>query len=60
MLKTRKFIQKRVKITKKGKVLVRPLQQDHFLAKKSGNVVRRKRKTKAASQVLTKLTKTKI
>ena len=59
-MKTRKFIQKRVKKTKNGKVLTRTVQQDHFLAKKSGNVTRRKRKMRVAGKVLAKLVETNI
>jgi len=42
-MKTRKAIKKRFKITKKGKVLYRPIGQDHFRAKKSGKAKRQKR-----------------
>ena len=59
-MKTRKFIQKRVKKTKNGKILTRAVQQDHFLAKKSGDVTRRKRKMRVAGKVLAKLVKTNI
>ena len=45
-LKTNKSITKRFKITKNKKVLFRPSHQDHFNAKDSGNITRRKRKTK--------------
>ena len=44
MGKTRKSILKRFKITKTGKVLRRPVGQDHNLAKKSGKKRRQKRK----------------
>lgn len=43
-MKTPKAIIKRFKITKRGKILRRPVGQDHYLAKKSGNTRRRKRK----------------
>jgi len=43
-MKTRKSIKKRFKITKKGKVLRRPIGQDHNLAKKSGKRRRKSRK----------------
>ncbi|HHD92480.1 MAG TPA: 50S ribosomal protein L35 [Candidatus Portnoybacteria bacterium] len=56
-MKTKKIIQKRVKKTKNGKILVRAIQQDHFLAKKSGDITRKKRKIKPASKILTRLTK---
>lgn len=43
MAKTRKAITKRFKITKSGKVLHRPVGQNHFRAKKSGNKIRQSR-----------------
>ena len=42
--KTRKSIIKRFKITKSGKILRRPMGQNHFRSKKSGNLIRKKRK----------------
>ena len=45
-LKTNKSIAKRFKITKNKKVLFRPMHQDHFNAKDSGNQTRRKRRIK--------------
>ncbi len=45
-LKTNKSITKRFKVTKNKKVLFRPMHQDHFNAKDSGNETRRKRKMK--------------
>jgi len=48
-LKTRKAIAKRIKITKKGKVLKKKAGQDHFNARESGKVKRNKRRmTKSA------------
>lgn len=41
--KTRKAIAKRFRITKRGKVMARAAGQDHFNARESGNVTRRKR-----------------
>ncbi len=41
--KTKNIIFKRVKITKRGKILRRPIHQDHFNAKESGNKKRGKR-----------------
>lgn len=38
-----KALSKRFKITKNGKMLHRPIGQNHFLAKKSGNSTRAKR-----------------
>jgi large subunit ribosomal protein L35 len=43
-LKTNKTISKRVKLTKKGKVLKRKAGQDHFNGKESGKVRRNKRR----------------
>lgn len=41
-LKTRKATLKRFKITGRGKIMHRPVHQDHFNAKASGNQKRRK------------------
>jgi len=46
-MKTRKFASKRLKLTKKGKVMFRPGRQNHFNAKQSGNQARGKRGLKA-------------
>lgn len=43
-MKTRKSIKKRFKITKSGKVLHRPKNQNHFRTKKSGKKIRQTRK----------------
>ncbi len=43
-MKTRKSVTKRFKVTKTGKVLRRPVGQDHYLAKKSSKKRRRNRK----------------
>jgi len=43
-LKTRKAIRKRFKMTKTGKILRRPVGQDHYLMKKTGKQRRKKRK----------------
>jgi large subunit ribosomal protein L35 len=43
MIKTRKSVSKRFKITKSGKVLHRPTGQNHFRAKKSGKKIRQSR-----------------
>ena len=50
-LKTRKSIIKRFKITKTGKILHRPIGQDHFRAKKSGKKIRQSRKWVELSKV---------
>lgn len=42
-MKTRKSIAKRFKITKSGKVLHRPINQNHLRAKKSGEKIRKTR-----------------
>lgn len=42
-MKTVKFATKRLRMTKKGKVLFRPSRQNHFNAKQSGNQARQKR-----------------
>lgn len=44
MLKTKKSILKRFKITKNGKILRRPVGLDHYRAKKSGKKIRQSRK----------------
>lgn len=44
MPKTRKSIEKRFKITKTGKILRRPVGQNHYRAKKSGKKKRSIRK----------------
>lgn len=54
MRKTRKAILKRFKITKTGKILRRPVGQDHNLAKKSGKKRRQKRKWVTVSKWETK------
>ena len=47
--KTRKTVAKRIKITKKGKVIARKTGQDHFNARESGNTTRKKRKDNVIS-----------
>ena len=42
-IKTKKFISKRFKVTKNGKVLKRTDGQDHFNARQTGNKKRNKR-----------------
>jgi len=53
-MKTRKSVKKRFKITKTGKILRRPVGQDHFRAKKSGNKIRKSRKWVKVSKSETK------
>ncbi len=55
-IKTKKFISKRFKVTKNGKVLKRTDGQDHFNARQSGNKKRNKRSDN--SMATSKLTKT--
>lgn len=43
-LKTKKAVSKRFKITATGKILHRPMGQDHFNAKESGKKTRSKRR----------------
>jgi ribosomal protein L35 len=42
-MKTCKFATKRLRQTKKGKIMFRPARQNHFNAKQSGNQARDKR-----------------
>lgn len=49
-MKTRKSILKRFKITKTGKVLRRQTGLDHYLAKKSRKVKRKKKKLVSLSK----------
>jgi ribosomal protein L35 len=48
-LKTKKALLKRFKITGRGKMLHRPIHQDHFNAKDSGQQTQAKRKKKSLS-----------
>ena len=45
-IKTKKAISKRFKITKKGKIVARTANQDHFNSRESGNKTRQKRQDK--------------
>ncbi len=56
-IKTKKSIAKRFKFAKNGKVLHRPMGQDHFRAKKSGKKVRNSRKWIALSKADAKIVK---
>jgi len=42
-MKTNKFATKRLRLTKKGKILFRPTRQNHFNAKQTGQQARKKR-----------------
>jgi len=53
-MKPRKSILKRFKITTKGKLLRRPVGQDHFRAKKKGKKIRQSRKWVKVDKVLAK------
>ncbi|MEA3272544.1 MAG: 50S ribosomal protein L35 [Patescibacteria group bacterium] len=57
MTKTKKAIQKRFSITKKGKVLKRHAGQDHFNSRDSGNIKRKKRKDHEISKSFQKTIK---
>lgn len=56
-LKTRKALLKRIKITKRKKILHRPTHQGHFNAKESGNTTRKKRKQSKLASVNRKIIK---
>ncbi len=43
-VKTQKSLVKRFKVTKNGKIMRRATGQDHFRSKKSGKIIRQKRK----------------
>lgn len=49
-LKTPKSLSKRFKVTKRGKVLIRKGGQDHFNARESGVITRRKRRDVGLSE----------
>ncbi len=53
-MKTRKSILKRFKITKTGKILRRPIGQNHFRAKKTGKKIRQSRRWVRVGAVLSK------
>ncbi len=58
-LKTRKSLTKRFKITKTGKILRRPVGQNHYRAKKSGEAKRKGRKLiKVSKNEVKKIKKT--
>ena len=50
-LKTHKTVSKRIRITKRGKLLKRKGGQDHFNSRESGNVTRNKRRDLEVSKV---------
>ncbi|OIP78837.1 MAG: 50S ribosomal protein L35 [Candidatus Portnoybacteria bacterium CG_4_8_14_3_um_filter_44_10] len=58
--KSRKSILKRFKITSKKKLLRRPISQDHFNAKSSGQKTLQKHRSKKVSAIDTKIIKKQI
>jgi len=56
-MKAKQAILKRFKITKTGKVLRRPVGQNHFRAKKSGKRIRKSRKWVVVSKWEAKMIK---
>ena len=56
-MKTSKTLLKRLKITKKKKILKRPIHQDHLNAKNSGDEGRRKKGLKRVSKSERKIIK---
>ncbi|MGA1046680.1 MAG: large ribosomal subunit protein bL35 [Minisyncoccia bacterium] len=54
-LKTRKSLSKRITLTKNDKVVALKVSQNHFLAKKSGDSRRSKRKTQIIDTSIKKL-----
>lgn len=56
-MKTIKFATKRLRLTKKGKILFRSSHQNHFNAKESGNQTRQKRGFKTSSKNQTRIFK---
>jgi len=56
-IKTIKMATKRLKLTKKGKVLFRAARQNHFNAKESGDQTRQKRGIKNLSKATAKVFK---
>jgi len=53
-MKTIKFATKRLRLTKKGKIMFRPAGQNHFNAKESGGNTRRKRHFQSMAKSQTK------
>ena len=53
-MKTHKSVSKRIKLTKRGKLLKRKGGQDHFNSRESGKVTRNKRRDISASGVFSK------
>jgi len=59
-IKTRKAVAKRFKVTKKGKVIARSANQDHFNSRESGNETRKKRNDKEMTGGIKKAIKRQI
>ncbi|MFH1620710.1 MAG: 50S ribosomal protein L35 [Patescibacteria group bacterium] len=53
-MKTHKAVSKRIKITKSGKLLKRHGGQDHFNARNSGKITRKKRRDQEVPKVYAK------
>lgn len=53
-LKTKKTLSKRVRITRRKKILIRQGGQDHFNSRESGKVTRNKRTDKTLSKANTR------
>lgn len=53
-LKTHKTVSKRIRITKKGKVIKRKCGQGHFNSRESATVTRNKRRDLAVSDIYAK------
>jgi len=53
-LKTHKALSKRLKITKKGKILKRTAGQDHFNSRESGKTTRNKKSDKQMTSTMRK------
>ena len=56
-MKTNKFATKRLRLTRKGKIMFRPTRQNHFNAKQDGNQGRQKRGFKTMSPAENKVFK---
>lgn len=54
MQKTKKSIAKRFKVTRNKKILKRAAGQDHFNARDSGKITRRKRRDRTLSKAFSK------
>jgi ribosomal protein L35 len=55
MLKTKKLVIKRIKITKNKKVLHRACGQNHFNARDSGKITKKKRRDKILNKRFSKI-----